>query len=101
MTSPDDTAIFTTISFEAVISTWHERPRCEIPTKSGSQCQHSAAMHVDFHGCSSGLMCTQHWQAWHRTALAVAAADRRPGAVCKWCGGKFASVDDSCTVVAL
>lgn len=82
--------------FEAVISYWHEHPRCTVRDADAGTCGRDAAWRWRFHGCSSGVMCAHHLLDWLRRLAKVEWPDR-----CEVCGCVFASQGDACTVVAL
>lgn len=89
----------TTVSFEAVISTWSERPRCEINTRSGNQCRNAAGWRTDIHGCDRRLICTAHLKSWEAKTSAVLAAQGRT--LCRGCRRVFTHMSDIYTVRGL
>jgi len=86
------------VSLEGVISIRDRKPRCKRDI-AGKPCKREAAWRVDFHGCSSGLMCNECLEVWRKQAAPQFAGG---GSVpCKWCGRTFASLDEALTVVPL
>lgn len=99
MKSTDTTTATATITFEGVVSAWHERPNCEMDTKQGDRCSRPATMRINLHGCEQSLACGQHLNAWKRKGSANMRAGYLPR--CAHCGRTFASFDDAYTVVPL
>ena len=88
----------TAITFDDVVSAWHERVHCEQNTRDGFQCRRTASWLVNFHGCERVLLCGQHMRAWKRLVL----FDFRRGPCrCCRCRRLFDRFDDACGIVAI
>ncbi len=101
MTQTAEKATFTRFAFELVISAWEDPVQCEVDTRGGNQCRHPASWRTDFHGCSRGLMCTQHMHVYRRSVEAAFSHKGRRGAPCNWCGKMFMSPEAALTVTPL
>jgi hypothetical protein len=84
------------IAFDRLVALWQRHPQCQVVDDDGAACGREAAWRWRFHGCSEGIMCTHHLDAW---LLATAKLDWP--SPCHVCGHVFRTADDACTVVAL
>lgn len=86
-------------AFADIVASIGEQPRCEIVTHNGSRCARTAQWHTDLHGCSAGLTCAHHLNAWLRNYRAQLGHDY--GVRCTWCSRVFVSVEDFIKAVSL
>jgi hypothetical protein len=87
--------------FDAVVASWHERPRCTRINLDGSRCRRSAAWKVNFHGCSHCLLCSQHFNAWRRVLTWLPGMTSGQGEPCNVCGRVFHRADDVYTATTI
>jgi hypothetical protein len=84
-------------AFNAVVSTWHSEPTCEVIVEDIGErcCTRPATWHWDFHGHSRGIMCTEHMHLW------LSAVRLSEDGTCDRCGVTFLDPADSCTFTQL
>lgn len=86
-------------TFESVVSTWHEFPRCETITEQGTQCRRVANWRVNLHNCEQALWCGHHMSSWEKRR--VNDLYRTGQLRCSHCSQDFARLEDAFTITRL
>lgn len=86
-------------AFYTLVSEWHRRPACGHADACGVPCRRPATVRVNFHGCHTKLLCTEHLEDWRRYCADLLSHGR--GEPCSICWAVFYTVDDVCTVIWL